>query len=99
MAQKKTESKSGSKTTTQKTQSSKVKKIQGSIVKISGPVVVAEGMKGVKMYEVVRVGEENLIGEVIELEEDRATIQVYEETSGIGPGAKVVSTGDRKSVV
>lgn len=74
------------------------KAITGTIVKIAGPVVVAKNMTGVKMYEVVRVGEESLIGEVIELEHDKATIQVYEETSGIGPGAKVVSTGASLSV-
>ncbi|MFC1801293.1 V-type ATP synthase subunit A [Nanoarchaeota archaeon] len=66
---------------------------KGKIVKISGPVVVAAGLKGIKMYEVVRVGEEGLIGEVIELEADKATIQVYEETTGIGPGDKVLATG------
>ncbi len=76
----------------------KSKAIVGEIVKIAGPVVVAKKMKGVKMYEVVRVGEENLIGEVIELYEDTATIQVYEETTGIGPGAIVKATGASLSV-
>ena len=76
----------------------KIKAIVGEIVKIAGPVVVAKGMKGVKMYEVVRVGDENLIGEVIELYEDTATIQVYEETTGIGPGAVVKATGASLSV-
>ncbi|MFH2028006.1 MAG: V-type ATP synthase subunit A, partial [Nanoarchaeota archaeon] len=71
---------------------------KGKIIKISGPVVVAEGMAGVKMYEVVRVGKERLVGEVIELLEDKATIQVYEETSGIAPGAEVVATGSSLSV-
>lgn len=71
---------------------------KGKIIKIAGPVVVAEGMKGVKMYEVVRVGKEGLIGEVIELLEDKATIQVYEETTGIAPGAEVVATGASLSV-
>ncbi|MDP7179909.1 MAG: ATP synthase subunit A [Candidatus Woesearchaeota archaeon] len=70
----------------------------GKIIKIAGPVVVASGMAGVKMYEVVRVGKERLIGEVIELLEDKATIQVYEETSGIAPGAEVVATGSSLSV-
>lgn len=72
--------------------------MEGKIIKIAGPVVIASGMKGVKMYEVVRVGKEGLIGEVIELKEDTATIQVYEETTGIAPGAKVVSTGASLSV-
>jgi V/A-type H+/Na+-transporting ATPase subunit A len=70
----------------------------GKIVKIAGPVVVANGMRGVEMFEVVRVGDENLIGEVIELFEDKATIQVYEETTGIGPGAQVRATGMPLSV-
>jgi len=65
----------------------------GKIAKISGPVIIAQNLKGAQMFEVVRVGEENLIGEIIELEADRATIQVYEETVGITPGEKVVSSG------
>ncbi|MFH1849380.1 MAG: ATP synthase subunit A [archaeon] len=72
--------------------------MKGKIIKIAGPVVVASGMGGVKMYEVVRVGEAGLIGEVIELAGDTATIQVYEETSGIAPGAEVVATGSSLSV-
>jgi len=72
--------------------------MEGKIIKIAGPVVVAKGMKGVKMFEVVRVGDEGLIGEVIELYEDTATIQVYEETTGIPPGSKVVATGASLSV-
>ena len=72
--------------------------IEGTVVKISGPVCVAANMAGVQMYEVVRVGKEGLIGEVIELYEDKATIQVYEETSGIQPGATVKSTGRSLSV-
>ncbi len=72
--------------------------MEGKIIKISGPVVVASGMKGVQMYEVVKVGDEGLVGEVIELHEDTATIQVYEETTGIAPGSKVVSTGASLSV-
>lgn len=71
---------------------------EGRIIKIAGPVVVAEGMKGSQMYEVVRVGEERLIGEIIELKGDKATIQVYEETAGIQPGEKVVGTGAPLSV-
>ncbi len=72
--------------------------MEGKIIKIAGPVVVATGMKGVKMYEVVKVGKEGLIGEVIELEGDKATIQVYEETTGIGPGEKIATTGMSLSV-
>tara|TARA_Y100000310_G_scaffold175591_1_gene175642 strand:+ start:2112 stop:3872 length:1761 start_codon:yes stop_codon:yes gene_type:complete len=72
--------------------------VEGTIIKISGPVVVAKDMAGVKMYEVVRVGKEGLIGEVIELFKDKATIQVYEETSGMEPGEKVVSQGQSLSV-
>ncbi len=66
---------------------------QGKIVKVSGPLVVAEGMRDVNMYDVVRVGSLNLIGEILEIRGDRASIQVYEETSGLGPGAPVISTG------
>ncbi|HPR40921.1 MAG TPA: V-type ATP synthase subunit A, partial [Candidatus Methanofastidiosa archaeon] len=72
--------------------------IEGNIVKISGPVVVAENMRGAKMYEVVRVGENNLIGEIIELVEDKATMQVYEETAGLKVGEKVIATGSPLSV-
>lgn len=71
---------------------------KGKIIKVAGPVIVANGMSGSQMYEVVRVGEENLIGEVIELEGDEATIQVYEETAGIKPGEGVVSTGEPLTV-
>ena len=72
--------------------------ITGKIIKISGPVIVAEGMKGTQMYEMVKVGENKLIGEIIELEGDTATVQVYEETSGIKPGEAVESTGGPLSV-
>jgi V/A-type H+-transporting ATPase subunit A len=65
---------------------------EGRIVKVAGPVVVAEDMAGVRMYDVVRVGSMNLIGEIVELRGDRASIQVYEETTGIGPGEPVVDT-------
>lgn len=65
----------------------------GKIVRVSGPVVIAGGLRGAKMYDVVKVSENKLIGEIIELNEDRATIQVYEETSGIGPGEPVYTTG------
>ena len=70
----------------------------GKIVKVSGPVVIADGLRGAKMYDVVQVSENKLIGEIIELNEDRATIQVYEETSGIGPGESVYTTGMPLSV-
>jgi len=62
------------------------------VVKVAGPVVVAEGMTGSRMYDVVRVGELNLIGEIVELHGDLASIQVYEETGGMGPGEEVVNT-------
>ncbi|MCK4532543.1 V-type ATP synthase subunit A [bacterium] len=67
-------------------------------MKVSGPLVVATDLPGVKMYEVVRVGEEGLIGEVVELKGDHVSIQVYEETTGIGPGEIVVATGQPLSV-
>ncbi len=71
---------------------------KGKIIKVAGPVIVANEMRGSQMYEVVRVGEENLIGEVIEIKGDEATIQVYEETAGIKPGEVVVSTGEPLTV-
>src|SRR4030042_1658357 len=67
-------------------------KKEGRIVKGAGPVVVAENMAGARMYDVVRVGEMNLIGEIVELHGDLASIQVYEETAGLGPGEKVIDT-------
>ncbi len=72
--------------------------MEGRIVKVSGPLVVAEGMADAKMYDVVRVSDKRLIGEIIELRGDRASIQVYEETAGIGPGEPVYSTGEPLSV-
>ena len=60
---------------------------QGKIVKVSGPLVVASGMEDADMFDVVRVGDLGLIGEIIEMRGDMASIQVYEETAGIGPGA------------
>ncbi len=72
--------------------------LEGKIVRISGPVIEADGMRGAKMYDVVRVGEENLIGEIIRLNEDNAIIQVYEDTNGLKPGEKVVTTGMPLSV-
>ena len=71
---------------------------KGTVVKISGPLVVAEGMRDANMFDVVRVSEKRLIGEIIEMHGDRASIQVYEETSGLGTGEKVESTGEPMSV-
>ncbi len=70
----------------------------GRIVKVSGPLVVAENMDEANVYDVVKVGEKKLIGEIIEMRGDRASIQVYEETAGIGPGEPVISTGEPLSV-
>lgn len=70
----------------------------GKIVKVSGPLIVASGMQDCKMFDVVRVSEKQLIGEIIELRGDKASIQVYEETSGLGPGEAVYSTGMPLSV-
>ena len=72
--------------------------VKGTIVKVSGPLIVASGIADVNMYDVVRVSEKQLIGEVIELRGDKASIQVYEETGGIGPGEPVESTGAPLSV-
>jgi len=74
------------------------KHIKGSITRISGPLVVAGGMSGASMYDVVRVGNLGLVGEIIELKGDSAFIQVYEETSGLKPKEPVVSTGAPLSV-
>ncbi len=71
---------------------------QGKIIKVSGPLVVADGMAGANMADVVRVGEQRLIGEILTMTGDQASIQVYEETSGLGPGAEVESTGAPLSV-
>lgn len=65
---------------------------KGKIIKVSGPLVVAEKMRGSKMYDVVRVSDERLVGEIIGLSGDMASIQVYEDTSGIGPGESVYMT-------
>jgi V/A-type H+-transporting ATPase subunit A len=70
----------------------------GTIVKVAGPLVVATGMSGVRMYDVVLVSELRLVGEVVQLDGDRASIQVYEETGGIGPGEPVYTTGIPLSV-
>ncbi len=72
--------------------------MQGKIVKVSGPLIVAENMADVEMFDVVKVSKQKLIGEVIELRGDKASIQVYEETAGLGPGEEVVSTGAPLSV-
>ncbi|NLO85837.1 MAG: V-type ATP synthase subunit A [Clostridiales bacterium] len=71
---------------------------QGTIVKVAGPLIVAENMADARMYDVVRVSRDRLVGEIIELRGDRASIQVYEETSGLGPGEPVESTGAPLSV-
>ena len=70
----------------------------GKIKKVAGPLVIAEGMRDANMYDVVRVSESRLIGEIIEMHGDQASVQVYEETSGLGPGAPVESTGMPLSV-
>ncbi|MEM4255012.1 MAG: V-type ATP synthase subunit A [Candidatus Norongarragalinales archaeon] len=67
----------------------------GEIAKISGPLIIASGMRGSQINEVVKVGKQELIGEIIALKEDRASIQVYEETSGLKPGDKVEGTGSQ----
>ena len=66
----------------------------GRIIKVSGPLVVAEGMEEANIYDVVKVGEKKLIGEIIEMRGDKASIQVYEETTGIGTGDPVITTGE-----
>ncbi len=71
---------------------------EGRIVKISGPLVVADGMRDANLFDVVHVGRHKLIGEIIEMRGDMASIQVYEETAGLGPGDVVVSTGAPLSV-
>ncbi len=70
----------------------------GKIVKVSGPLVVAEGMDEANVYDVVQVSDFKLVGEIIEMRDDRASIQVYEETTGIGPGDPVYTTGEPLSV-
>jgi V/A-type H+-transporting ATPase subunit A len=72
--------------------------MEGRIIKVSGPLIVAEGMADAKMFDVVHVSKYRLIGEIIELRGDRASVQVYEETSGIGPGDVVFETGSPLSV-
>ena len=70
----------------------------GIISKVAGPLIVAKNMKDVQMYDVVRVSDKRLIGEVIELRGDLASIQVYEETAGLGPGEPVYYTNEPLSV-
>ena len=70
----------------------------GKIIKVSGPLVVAEGMDEANIYDMVKVGEKGLIGEIIEMRGDKASIQVYEETTGIGTGDPVVTTGEPLSL-
>ena len=71
---------------------------KGTIKKVAGPLVIARGMRDANMFDVVRVSDQRLIGEIIEIHGDEASIQVYEETSGLGPGAPVESTGEPMSV-
>lgn len=70
----------------------------GKIIKVSGPLVVADNMEGARMYDLVKVSHKKLLGEIIELSGDRASIQVYEETTGLGVGEPVVSTGSPLAV-
>ena len=70
----------------------------GTIIRVTGPVVTSEGLEGAKMFDVVRVGELGLVGEVIKLQGDTATLQIYEDTTGVKPGDKVVNTGQALSV-
>ena len=70
----------------------------GTIRKVAGPLVIAEGMRDANMFDVVRVSQQRLIGEIIEMHGDQASVQVYEETSGLGPGEPVESTGAPLSV-
>ena len=71
---------------------------QGRIIKVSGPLVIAEGLKGANMFDVVRVSDRELIGEILEIHGEKSSIQVYEETAGLGPGEPVYSTGAPLSV-
>ncbi|MDR0951381.1 MAG: V-type ATP synthase subunit A, partial [Oscillospiraceae bacterium] len=72
--------------------------MSGKVIKVSGPLVVAEGMQDANVSDVVRVGEGRLLGEILNMSGDQASIQVYEETSGLGPGAPVETTGQPLSV-
>ena len=66
--------------------------MSGTILKVSGPLVIAEGMRDANMFDVVRVSEKRLIGEIIEMHGDKASVQVYEETAGLGKTASVSRT-------
>ena len=72
--------------------------MNGTVIKVSGPLVVANGLADANVSDVVRVGDQRLIGEILNMTDDTASIQVYEETSGLGPGAKVETTGMPLSV-
>ncbi len=72
--------------------------MEGKVIKVAGPLIVVENMQDAKMFDVVRIGEKGLIGEIIEMRGDKASVQVYEETGGLGPGDKVVSTNEPLSV-
>jgi V/A-type H+-transporting ATPase subunit A len=72
--------------------------MSGTVTKVSGPLVVAKGLADANVSDVVRVGKQRLIGEILNMTGDSASIQVYEETSGLGPGAEVVTTGMPMSV-
>lgn len=72
--------------------------MSGRVIKVSGPLVTADGLKDANVSDVVRVGKQQLVGEILNMSGDTASIQVYEETSGLGPGAEVVSTGMPMSV-
>ncbi|KAG9991286.1 ATP synthase alpha subunit vacuolar, partial [Aureobasidium melanogenum] len=85
-------------TTTTMAPSRDVESQQGSIFSVSGPVIIAENMIGVAMYELVKVGKDGLVGEVIRIDNDKATIQVYEETAGVTVGDPVYRTGKPLSV-
>jgi V/A-type H+-transporting ATPase subunit A len=80
------------------TRASAPRRDKGRVVRVSGPLVVAEGLEGTKMYELVRVGEAKLFGEVIEIRGNAYSIQVYEETEGLGPGDPAFATGEALSV-
>jgi len=72
--------------------------MEGKVVKVAGPLIVVENMQDAKMFDVVRIGSKGLVGEIIEMRGDKASVQVYEETGGLGPGDKVVSTNEPLSV-
>ena len=82
----------------QETRQSTEERTQGRVARVSGPLVVAEGLGGTKMHEMVRIGRERLFGEVIEIRGDSYSIQCYEETEGVGPGDPVHPTGEALSV-